>query len=66
MSNQPAPLKIRRLSTGYYHIVGPDGSWAQPPSWPCPDEQVLASSIFGAASWAFRMALTRANEEALR
>jgi hypothetical protein len=43
-------MKIKQLSSGYWHLQG-DGpcEWAQPPYWPC-DETTLRAYAFPEAS----------------
>lgn len=46
-------VKVKKLSTGYYHIRGNGPcEWAQPPRWPC-DEATLRAHSFPQASEQF-------------
>lgn len=56
-------LRIKRLDSGYYHIRGQGPcNWAQPPTWPC-SEQVLLAHTFGEAGNEFRAATFKALNE---
>jgi len=57
-------LRIKRLSSGFYHIrgIGPY-NWAQPSHWPCDDAE-LERSCFREAGESFRFQLRKARDEA--
>ena len=58
-------ISVRQLPSGWWHIrgVGPC-NWAQPPSWPCSDEE-LRQSAFCQAGESFIRAAVRARDATL-
>ena len=63
-AQQPPELLAQPLTEPNWYItgVGPC-NWAQPPTWPCADEDVLSASIFPEAGFEFRCALTQENDK---
>ncbi len=57
-------LRIKRLSSGHWHIRGRGPcEWAQPPAWPCTPEE-LDAAFFPEASEDFRSEAHAALSEA--
>jgi hypothetical protein len=59
-------VSVKRLDSGYWHLrgIGPC-NWAQPPRWPCPDDQAPEGSFFGKASGAFKRLVRAENDRLL-
>lgn len=67
VNRQRSCLKIRRLSTGYWHIrgYGPN-NWTQPPEWPCDEGQIKLHADPNACDefiWAVRQAARALKDE---
>ena len=59
-------IRIRRLSSGYFHIRGAGPTnYAQVPEWPCTADQ-LREGTFAEAGPGFREAAEQARLEAVR
>lgn len=55
-------IKVKRLSSGWWHLRGNGPcNWAQPPYWPC-SEDVLRASAFAQASESFIRAAMKLQE----
>lgn len=54
-------VTVQKLSSGYYHLRGEGPcNWAQPPTWPCSEDE-LEESFFGEAGEPFRRAVRDEN-----